>query len=68
MVKPADRGHRYAMKACKMLFPIAKQHDLKVLQIVTAADNLASAKTCELLGKNSVIAKTSLIARSRFER
>jgi tagatose 1,6-diphosphate aldolase len=51
MVRPADRGHKYAAKACRMLFPFAKDHDLKLLHIITEASNTPSARTCELIGE-----------------
>lgn len=44
------RGHRYATKACKLLFKQAKKHDLDYLIITCVPDNIASARTCELAG------------------
>ena len=44
------RGHRYAAKACKLIFELAKKHDLGYVLITCNPDNLASRRTCELLG------------------
>ena len=44
------RGNRYAMKACLLLFELAKKHNMKKLIITCNPDNAASAKTCDLLG------------------
>ncbi|MBQ6570657.1 MAG: GNAT family N-acetyltransferase [Clostridia bacterium] len=44
------RGHRYAAKACMLLFKQAKKHGLEYLIITCDPDNTASAKTCEAAG------------------
>lgn len=44
------RGHHYAAKACKMLFELAKKHDLGYVIITCNPDNIASRKTCEFAG------------------
>lgn len=44
------RGHRYAAKAVKILFKLAKKHDMKYLIITCSPTNLASKKTCEICG------------------
>ncbi|MBD1844167.1 GNAT family N-acetyltransferase [Cyanobacteria bacterium FACHB-63] len=49
-VHPDHRGHRLAARACRLVFPLAKQHGLKVLWITCDPDNAASRKTCEILG------------------
>ncbi len=49
-VEPAWRGHHYAAKACRLLFSLAKLHDMPYLYITCNPDNHASRKTCEYLG------------------
>ncbi len=44
------RGHHYAAKACRLLFELAKKHDLGYVLITCRPDNAASRKTCEHLG------------------
>jgi tagatose 1,6-diphosphate aldolase len=44
------RGHKYAARGCRLLFPLAKRHGLKSLLITCAPDNAASRRTCELIG------------------
>ena len=44
------RGHHYAAKACRLLFELAKKHDLGYVLITCRPDNAASRKTCEYLG------------------
>jgi predicted acetyltransferase len=44
------RGHKYAARGCRLLFPLAKRHGLKSLLITCATDNAASRRTCELIG------------------
>lgn len=43
------RGHRYAARACQMLFPLARYHELNPLWITCNPDNLPSRRTCEIL-------------------
>ena len=49
-VFPDYRGHHYAEKACRLLFKLAKMHDLDYLIITCRPDNLPSRRTCERLG------------------
>lgn len=49
-VKPPHRGNKYASRACKLLFPLAKSHGLQKLIIICESNNIASCKTCEALG------------------
>ena len=49
-VAEAHRGHRYAAKACLLLFRLAKKHGMDHLYITCPVDNPASARTCELAG------------------
>lgn len=44
------RGHHYAAKACKLLFKLARRHELGYLIITTQPTNWPSRRTCELLG------------------
>lgn len=44
------RGHHYAAKACKLLFPLAKKHGMDYLYITCLPENAPSRKTCEYLG------------------
>ncbi|MBR5231106.1 MAG: GNAT family N-acetyltransferase [Clostridia bacterium] len=43
------RGHHYAAKACKLLFLLAKKHEMDYLYITCNPDNLPSRKTCDYL-------------------
>lgn len=49
-VFPPYRGHHYAAKACKLLFELAKRHDLEYVHITCSVTNEASARTCEYAG------------------
>lgn len=44
------RGHHYATKACKLLFALAREHELGYLIITCEPNNIASLRTCERLG------------------
>lgn len=48
-LKEEYRGHHYAAKACKLLFSLAKKHDMSYLYITCNPDNFPSRKTCEYL-------------------
>lgn len=43
-------GHRYAAKACELLFGLAGRHELGYVIITCQPDNAASARTCEIAG------------------
>ncbi len=43
------RGHRYAAKACRLLFSLARKHDMPYLYVTCNPRNLPSRKTCEAL-------------------
>ncbi len=47
-VLPQHRGHRYAARACKLLFPLARSHDMNTLWVSCNPDNVASRRTLEL--------------------
>lgn len=49
-VDKEHRGNNYAAKACRLLFKLARKHDLGYLYITCDPDNIASYKTCESLG------------------
>lgn len=49
-VWPEYRGHHYAAKACRLLFALARKHDLKQLYITCSPENVASRRTCERVG------------------
>ncbi len=44
------RGHRYAAKACLLLFKQARKHGMEHLYITCVPENAASARTCEIAG------------------
>ena len=44
------RGHRYAAKACRLLFRLAKKHELGYVIITCDPENAASNRTCQLAG------------------
>ena len=49
-IEEAFRGHRYAAKACLLLFKQAKKHGLDHLYITCDPSNTASSRTCEIAG------------------
>lgn len=49
-IDEAYRGHRYASKACRLLFRLAQKHGMDYLIITCDPTNIASARTCELAG------------------
>ena len=53
-VEPEHRGHHYAARSCRLLFPLARLHGLNPLWITCDPDNLASRRTCELIGASLV--------------
>lgn len=44
------RGNRYALKACKLLFLLARKHKMDEVIITCSPENIASRKTCEYSG------------------
>lgn len=48
------RGHRYAAAACRAIRPIARHHALTTLWITVTPDNIASRRTCEIIGAELV--------------
>ena len=53
-VNPDHRGHRFAARACRLLFPLAIKHSLNPLWITVTPENAASRRTCEILGATMV--------------
>ncbi|NBV54466.1 MAG: GNAT family N-acetyltransferase [Proteobacteria bacterium] len=49
-VNEEHRGKRYAERACRLVFPLAKQHGLQRLIITCLPNNRASYRTIENLG------------------
>ena len=49
-IDEACRGHRYAAKACALLFRQARKHGMDHLYITCPTDNAASDRTCRLAG------------------
>lgn len=48
-VEEPFRGHHYAAKACRLLFMLAKEHEMEYVIITCNPDNIPSRKTCEHL-------------------
>jgi tagatose 1,6-diphosphate aldolase len=44
------RGRRFAARSCRLLFPLARAHGFGELWITCDPSNLASRRTCELIG------------------
>ena len=53
-VHEKHRGHRYAARACRLVFPLARRHGLETLWITCNPENMASRRTCELAGAELV--------------
>jgi tagatose 1,6-diphosphate aldolase len=49
-VQPAHRGHRYAARSLRLLFPLALRLGLNPLWITSDPENLASRRSLELAG------------------
>ena len=49
-VEPAFRGRGLAVRACRLLAPLARAHGLRLLLITNAWDNRPSRRVCEKLG------------------
>ena len=49
-VRERARGHGIAARACRIVAPLARAHDMEELIITTTPDNVASIKTIEHLG------------------
>ena len=53
-VASEHRGHRYAARGCRLLFPLARSHGLRTLWITCNPDNMASRRTCQIIGAELV--------------
>jgi len=53
-VDAEHRGHRYAARAVRLLFGLARRHEMQALWITCNPDNWASRRTCELAGGHFV--------------
>ena len=49
-VHPLFRGHRYAVRACRLVLPILADHAIDPVWITCNPDNIPSRRTCELIG------------------
>ena len=49
-VEPPYRGQRYAARSCLLLFDLARRHQIDPLWITCNPENVASKRTCELVG------------------
>ena len=48
------RGHRYAARSCRLLQPFALAHGLNAVWLTVDPKNIASQKTCEIIGARYV--------------
>ena len=48
------RGHRYASRSIKLLFPLMRSHGMETVWITCDPANLASRRTCELAGAEPI--------------
>lgn len=53
-VDEAHRGHHYALRACRLVLPVAQQHGMTHLYLTCDHDNIASYRTMERLGATLV--------------
>ncbi len=49
-VEPEHRGSGYAARSCRLLFGLARAHDIDPILITCSPDNIPSVKTCEAIG------------------
>ena len=49
-IAPEHRGHHHALRAVRLLVPLARRHGFGELWLTTSPDNPASRRTFELLG------------------
>lgn len=49
-IAPEHRGHGHALRATRLLGPLARAHGFSELWLTTSPDNLASRRTLERLG------------------
>ena len=53
-VKPLFRGRRFAARACRLILPLFKAHDINPVWITCNPDNAPSRRTCERLGAEMI--------------
>jgi predicted acetyltransferase len=53
-VKERFRGHRYAARSCRLIFSLARAHGLKAVWLTVDPKNIASQRTCEIIGAKHV--------------
>ena len=44
------RGHRYAARSCRLLFPLTYAHELRAVWLTVDPHNIPSQKTCRIIG------------------
>lgn len=49
-INESYRGHRYAAKACNLIKKVALDHGMRTLWITCNPDNIASRRTCDIIG------------------
>ena len=49
-IEPEHRGHKYSVRACRLLFPLAKRHNISRIWFACNAENLASRRILSILG------------------
>ena len=58
-VLPDYQGNHYAARSCRLLVPLARQHNINPIWITCREDNTASRRSAEIAGaKLSAIVKT----------
>jgi len=53
-VNEVHRGNGYAVRACRLLIPVAKAHNMTKILITNNETNIASRRVCEKLGARHV--------------
>ena len=53
-VTPTYRGNRYAARSCQLILPLALCHGINPIWITCNPDNIASRRTCEIVGARFV--------------
>ena len=48
------RGNRYAARSCQLILPLARCHGINPIWITCNPDNIASRRTCEIVGAKFV--------------
>ena len=57
-VLPEHRGNRYSARSCRLLFGLAKKHNINPLLITCSPDNIPSVRTCDLIGAKLIDQKS----------